>query len=58
MEEVMDTKKMWDRVLNEIELSVSKPNFNTWFKDTSIMKFEDGVIFLAVQNNFVEEWLF
>jgi len=53
----MDTKKMWDKVLNEIELSVSKPNFSTWFKDTSIMKFEDGVIYLGVQNNFVKEWL-
>lgn len=57
MQEEMDTKKIWDKVLNDIELSISKPNFNTWFKDTYILKFENGVIYLSVQNNFVEEWL-
>jgi chromosomal replication initiator protein len=57
MHEEMDTKKMWDKVLSDVELSVSKPNFSTWFKDTYIMKFDNGVIYLAVQNNFVSEWL-
>ncbi len=55
--EDFDAKKMWDRVLTDVELSVSKPNFNTWFKDTYILKFEEGTIFLSVPNNFVEEWL-
>lgn len=53
----IDIKKIWDTVLVEIELTISKPNFNTWFKDTYIFKFEDGVIHLAVPNHFVEEWL-
>lgn len=57
MQEEIDVKKIWDTVLNDIELSVSKPNFNTWFKDTYILKFEDGIIYLSVQNNFVQEWL-
>lgn len=52
-----DTKKLWDSVLVDIELTISKPNFNTWFKDTSIIKVEDGVVFLSVPNNFVQEWL-
>lgn len=53
----MDNKKLWDSVLVEIELTVSKPNFNTWFKDTYISKQEDGVVFVSVPNNFVREWL-
>ena len=57
MQEEMDTKKIWDTVLNDIELSISKPNFNTWFKDTYILKFEEGIVYLSVQNNFVQEWL-
>jgi chromosomal replication initiator protein len=52
-----DTKKLWDSVLAEIELTISKPNFNTWFKDTYIVKVEDGVVYLSVPNNFVQEWL-
>jgi chromosomal replication initiator protein len=57
MQEEMDIKKIWEKVLTDIELTISKPNFNTWFKDTYILKFEDGTIYLSVQNNFVEEWL-
>ncbi len=56
-ETTIDTKQIWDKVLTEIELSISKPNFNTWFKDTYIAKFDDGSILLSVPNNFVEEWL-
>lgn len=55
--ETIDNKKLWDGVLVEVELSVSKPNFNTWFRDTSIYKHEDGVVYVSVPNNFVREWL-
>ncbi len=53
----MDLKKIWDSVLVEIELSISKPNFNTWFKDTKLVKFDEGTMYLSVPNNFVQEWL-
>lgn len=53
----MDTLKLWDTTLAEIELQVSKANFTTWFKNTFIAKQEDGVIFLGVPNEFVKDWL-
>lgn len=55
---ISENKKLWDNVLGEMELSVSKPNFNTWFRDTSILKIEDGVVYAGVPNNFVKDWLF
>ncbi|MDO8564589.1 MAG: chromosomal replication initiator protein DnaA [bacterium] len=54
----MDTQSMWKGALTEIELAVSKANFSTWFKDTSILKVEDGVVHLSVPNAFVKDWLF
>ncbi|PIQ67057.1 MAG: chromosomal replication initiator protein DnaA [Candidatus Zambryskibacteria bacterium CG_4_9_14_3_um_filter_40_16] len=57
MELIMDNKQLWEGVLVEIELTVSKASFNTWFKDTYINKFEDGVVYLSVPNAFVKEWL-
>jgi chromosomal replication initiator protein len=57
-EQNFDAKSLWDKVLSEVELSVSKANFSTWFKDTEIAKQEDGVIYVAVQNAFVKDWLF
>jgi chromosomal replication initiator protein len=53
----MDTKELWDNVLKEVESFVSKANFATWFKDTKISGFDNGVIYLSVPNTFVQEWL-
>ena len=40
----MDYKQLWDGVLAEIELSVSKANFNTWFKDTYVSEVDRGSV--------------
>ncbi|OHA94357.1 MAG: hypothetical protein A3E02_00595 [Candidatus Zambryskibacteria bacterium RIFCSPHIGHO2_12_FULL_38_34] len=53
----MDTKELWNNVLLEIESSVSKANFATWFKETKISGFDGGVVYLSVPNTFVQEWL-
>lgn len=52
-----DFEIVWEKVLSEVEKNVSKANFSTWFKDTYIAKEEDGVIYVAVQNAFVRDWL-
>ncbi len=54
---MMDNKKLWDGVLVEMELTLSKPNFNTWFKDTFIVKQDSGTVYLGVPNTFVQDWL-
>ncbi len=54
----MDTKQLWRNCLNQIELGISKANFSTWFKNTSILKEEGGIIYIAVPNEFVRDWLF
>jgi chromosomal replication initiator protein len=55
---VADTKQLWDSVLVEMELTLSKATFSTWFKDTFIIKSEDGIVYLSVPNQFAKEWLF
>ncbi len=55
---MMENEQLWNNVLVEIELAVSKANFNTWFKDTRILKQEEGVVFLSVPNAFAKDWLF
>lgn len=52
-----ENKKLWLSVLSEIELSISKANFNMWFKDTFISKQEEGTVFVGVPNVFVKDWL-
>ncbi len=54
----MDTRKMWEQALVEIELGVSKANFSTWFRDTSIVRVQEGTVYLEVPNAFVKDWLY
>jgi chromosomal replication initiator protein len=53
----LDTKQLWENVLVDIELTISKANFSTWFKDTFVSKVEEGVVYVNVPNEFVKEWL-
>jgi chromosomal replication initiator protein len=53
----MDTKQLWQNCLMEIEGGISKANFSTWFKNTSILKEDTGIIYVGVPNEFVRDWL-
>lgn len=44
-------------VLGQIELSISKANFITWFKNTSILDNQEGKVTISVPNGFAKEWL-
>lgn len=52
-----DANNLWQSVLNEIQLEISKSNFTMWFKETSLGKIDDGVVFLHVPSPFYQEWL-
>ena len=52
-----DIYHLWETVLVELEASVSKANFNTWFKNSHAVKEEDGVFYVGVPNDFIREWL-
>lgn len=53
----MDITKLWQECLVDIENSMSKANFSTWFKNTSIVKDDAGIIYIGVPNEFVRDWL-
>lgn len=53
----MNTRQLWENCLVEIEAGMSKANFSTWFKNTSIVKEDTGIIYIGVPNEFVRDWL-
>ncbi len=53
----MDQEDLWKSVLGQIEFEVSRANFATWFKHTSIHGIDDGIATIAVPNAFAKEWL-
>lgn len=53
----MTNEELWQTALGEIELSISKANFITWFKNTYIMSAEGDTVIIGVPNGFAKEWL-
>lgn len=56
----MDTsspKDLWEYILTQVELSISPANFNTWFRNSCIVKIgEDGVLYIGVPSQFFKDW--
>lgn len=48
---------LWQAVLGEIELSVSRGNFVTWFKNTCILKNKEDLLVIGVPNVFIKQQL-
>ena len=48
---------LWQAVLGEIELSVSRGNFLTWFKNTCLLRHDDERIIVGVPNVFIKQQL-
>ncbi len=53
----MTNEELWEAALGQIELSLSRANFVTWFKNTTVLSLEKGVATIAVPNGFAKEWL-
>lgn len=53
----MTKEELWQATLAEIELNISKANYTTWFRNTSIASKKDGGVVVSVPNNFSKEWL-
>jgi chromosomal replication initiator protein len=53
----MDREQLWNTVLGELEVSLSKANFTTWFKNTRILCVDDTKVTVGVPNVFTKEWL-
>jgi len=53
----MTNYEIWQAVLADFELKLSKANFTTWFKNTGIGNYDEGKVCICVPNNFTRSWL-
>jgi len=49
--------QLWQTVLGEIELSVSRASFVTWFKNTSLQRYDNDTLTVGVPNIFIKQQL-
>jgi len=54
----MNLDQLWQSVLTELELQISRPNFLTWLKNSRLVKKDDdGRATIGLVNNFAKEWV-
>lgn len=53
----MSNQQLWQAILGHLEVSLSKANFNTWFKNTAITERFDDTIIIAVPSTYHRDWI-
>ncbi len=53
----MTNQQLWQAILGNLEVSLSKANFNTWFKNTAIVEKGADYIIVGVPSAFNRDWI-
>src|SRR6185437_3714404 len=53
----MNNQQLWQAILGGLEISLSKANFNTWFKNTNILERGPDYIVIGVPSDFYKNWI-
>lgn len=53
----LSPQQTWQAALGELELMLSKANFTTWFKQTTVTSVGDGRVVIAVPTDFTKNYL-
>src|SRR4030042_910271 len=50
-------RRVWDTALGQLQLQVTRPNYDTWLKGTVGLRADNGTFAVATPSDFVSEWL-
>ncbi|WP_420644348.1 chromosomal replication initiator protein DnaA [Candidatus Leptofilum sp.] len=53
----MIPENAWKATLGELELQMTKATFNTWLKDTCLLRHTNDVYVVGVRNAYAKDWL-
>ena len=53
----MNNQQLWQSVLGNMEVSLSRGNFTTWFKNTSVVERGDNTLIIGVPSEFIRKWI-
>lgn len=53
----MNNQQLWQAILGNLEVSLSRANFNTWFKNTNIVEKTPDTIYISVPSAFTRDWI-
>jgi chromosomal replication initiator protein len=47
----------WQQVLQFVEKKINQQSYNTWFKPTQLIKYDEKALYVRVPNGYFEDWL-
>ncbi len=50
-------KKIWESALGELQIQLTKANYDTWLRDTTGISYRDNQFVVGTPNGFAAEWL-
>jgi len=50
-------EQIWQAALGELQLVLTKENYDTWLRRTSVVSEDDSALTIAVPETFHKEWL-
>ena len=53
----MDQDRLWQAVIGDIEIGLSRGNYLTWFKNTQLLKHDNDKVIVGVPNVFIKQQL-
>ncbi len=53
----MNEQQLWKAILGNLEVSISRANYLTWFKNTSIIERGENYITVSVPSLFIKNWI-
>jgi hypothetical protein len=56
-ESVSAAQRLWDEVLGEVELQMTRATFDTWLRDTQCQGVIDNTLVIQAKNEYAIEWL-
>jgi chromosomal replication initiator protein len=48
---------IWSAALGELQLQMTQATFDTWLRDSRLLKYEDGIFVVGVKSGYAKDWL-
>ncbi len=53
----MKPNHIWSAALGELQLQMTQATFDTWLRDSRLLKHEDGTFVIGVKSGYAKDWL-
>jgi len=56
-ERAFNIQELWEQILQELELQMTRATFDTWLRGSSVVGMQDDVLVVRVRDQYAAEWL-